>query len=50
MRMSGNLLNGITPGERRVTNDDAANPRTMLTIGLLHTSGGSASGPGGTTL
>ena len=27
-------LNGITPSERRVTNDDAANPRTTLTCGL----------------
>ena len=32
--MRGNLLNGITPRERRVTNDDAANPRTTLTCGL----------------
>jgi hypothetical protein len=32
MRMRGNLLNGI-PRERRVTNDDAANPRPTLTYG-----------------
>jgi len=47
MRMRGNLLNGIAPRERRVTNDDAANPRTTLTFGLLSTSAGSASVPGG---
>jgi len=47
MRMRGNLLNGITPIARRVTNDDAANPRTTLTLGLLSTSAGSASVPGG---
>jgi hypothetical protein len=35
MRMSGNLLNGITPRERRVTSDDAANPRATLTHGLI---------------
>jgi hypothetical protein len=46
MRMSGNLLNGITPRERCVTND-AANPRATLTDGLTSTSGGSASVPGG---
>src|SRR6185436_9824427 len=34
MRMSGNLLNGIPPRERRVTSDDAANPRTTLKNGL----------------
>jgi hypothetical protein len=34
MRMRGNLLNGIPTRERRVTNDDAANPRTTLTGGL----------------
>ena len=45
MRMSGTLLNGITSGKRRVTNDDAANPRTTLYNGLLRTSGGSASVP-----
>lgn len=33
MRMSGNLLNGITPRERRVTNADAANPRPTLENG-----------------
>ena len=33
MRMSGNLLNGLTPRLRRVTNDDAANPRPTLTNG-----------------
>ena len=32
MRMSGNLLNGITR-EQRVTNDDAANPRPTLKNG-----------------
>jgi hypothetical protein len=32
--MRGNLLNGIPTRERRVTNDDAANPRTTLTCGL----------------
>jgi hypothetical protein len=47
MRMSGNLLNGITSCERRVTNDDAANPRPTLTNGLQRTSGGSGSVPGG---
>ena len=47
MRMKGNLLNGITPRQRRVTNDDAANPRTTLTCGLLCTSAGSVSVPGG---
>ena len=50
MRMRGNLLNGITPIARRVTNDDAANPRTTLTFGLLSTSAGSASVPGGPSL
>src|SRR5438046_10094638 len=34
MRMSGNLLNGITSRKRRVTSDDAANPRATLTYGL----------------
>ena len=48
--MSGNLLNGITPRERRVTNDDAANPRPTLTDGLPRTSGGSGSVPGGPPL
>jgi hypothetical protein len=33
MRMSGNLLNGITPRKRRVTNADAANPRPTLANG-----------------
>jgi hypothetical protein len=47
MRMTGNLLNGIPTRERRVTNDDAANPRTTLTGGLQRTSAGSASVPGG---
>jgi hypothetical protein len=47
MRMSGNLLNGITSRKRRVTNDDAANPQATLTNGLRRTSGGSASVPGG---
>jgi hypothetical protein len=47
MRMRGNLLNGITSRQRRVTNDDAANPQTTLTGGLLCTSAGSASVPGG---
>ena len=50
MRMKGNLLNGITSRERRVTNDDAANPQATLTNGLQRTSGGSASVPGGPTL
>src|ERR1700687_4952051 len=50
MRMSGNLLNGITPCQRRVTNDDAANPRPTLTNGLQRTSGGSGSVPGGPPL
>ena len=44
--MRGNLLNGIPTRERRVTNDDAANPRTTLTDGLLRTSAGSVSVPG----
>jgi hypothetical protein len=35
MRMSGNLLNGITSRKRRVTSDDAANPRATLTYGLI---------------
>jgi hypothetical protein len=48
MRMRGNLLNGIPTRERRVTNDDAANPRTTLTGGLRSTSAGSVSVPGGT--
>ena len=47
MRMSGNLLNGITSRQRRVTNDDAANPRPTLTHGHPRTSGGSGSVPGG---
>jgi len=47
MRMSGNLLNGITSCERRVTNDDAANPPPTLTNGLQRTSGRSGSVPGG---
>ena len=46
MRMRGNLLNGIPTRERRVTNDDAANPRTTLTGGLQRTSAGSVSVPG----
>ena len=46
MRMRGNLLNGIPTRERRVTNDDAANPRTTLTRGLQSTSAGSVSVPG----
>ena len=47
MRMRGNLLNGITSRDRRVTNDDAANPQPTLTNGLQRTSGGSGSVPGG---
>jgi hypothetical protein len=47
MRMKGNLLNGITSRERRVTNDDAANPRPTLSNGLPRTSGRSGSVPGG---
>jgi hypothetical protein len=50
MRMRGNLLNGITSRERRVTNDAAANPRPTLTDGLPRTSGGSGSVPGGPPL
>src|SRR6516225_6110781 len=50
MRMSGNLLNGITSRQRRVTNDDAANPRPTLTNGHPRTSGGSGSVPGGPSL
>jgi hypothetical protein len=50
MRMSGNLLNGIPSCERRVTNDDAANPRPTLTNGLQRTNGGSGSVPGGPPL
>jgi hypothetical protein len=46
MRMKGNLLNGITPRERFVTNDDAASPRPMLINGQPRTSGGSGSVPG----
>jgi hypothetical protein len=38
----GNLLNGITPRERRVTSSAAANPQTTLTCGLLCTSAGAA--------
>lgn len=47
MRKSGNLLNGITPRKRRVTNDDAANPRPTLIHRQPRTSGGSGSVPGG---
>ena len=47
MRMRGTLLNGITSRKRRVTNDDAANPRPTLTDGHPRTSGGSGSVPGG---
>ena len=47
MRMRGNLLNGITPLARCVTNDAAANPQATLTNGLTGTSDGSASVPGG---
>jgi hypothetical protein len=50
MRMSGNLLNRITPRQRRVTNDDAANPRPTLTNGHQCTSAGSGSVPGGSAL
>jgi hypothetical protein len=50
MRMSGNLLNGITWREPRVTNDDAANPRPTLTNGLSRTNAGSGSVPGGPSL
>jgi hypothetical protein len=50
MRMSGNLLNGITSRERCVTNADAANPRPTLTNELPCTSGGSGSVPGGPPL
>lgn len=46
LRMSGNLLNGITSHERRVTNDDAANPRSTVTDGQSRTSDGSDSIPG----
>lgn len=45
--MSGNLLNGITSRERRVTNDDAANPRPTLTIGQPRTTVATGSVPGG---
>jgi len=50
MQMSGNLLNGITSRERRVTNDDVADPRPTLSRGLIRTSGGSGSVPGGPPL
>ena len=45
MRMSGNLLNGITL-RQRVTNDDAANPRPTLTNGHSGTNAGSGLVPG----
>ena len=45
--MRGTLLNGIPPPQRRVTSDDAANPRPTLTDGHPRTSGGSGSVPGG---
>jgi hypothetical protein len=50
MRMRGNLLNGITSRQRRVTNDDAANPRPTLTNGHARTNAGSGSVPGGPSL
>ena len=48
--MSGNLLNGITSRQRRVTNDDAANPRPTLTNGHARTNVESGSVPGGPSL
>ena len=38
MRMLGNLLNGMTSLARRLTNDDAANPRATLLNGHTGTS------------
>lgn len=50
MRMRGNLLNGITSRQRRVTSDDAANPRPTLTNGHARTNAGSGWAPGGAAL
>jgi hypothetical protein len=43
-------VNGITSRRRRVTNDDAANPRPPLTNGHVRTNAGSGSVPGGPPL